>query len=156
MLNLTLRSVQPEDAPALRASCWPDLTPEDAESRVENLCRWQQRGRGQGVVATVNGQIIGTGQLMLWNRRGEISDLIVAPEWRGRGIGTVIIHHLLDAARDNHLDVVEIGVAEANPRALALYQRLGFRQSRRVILNLGAGPEPVIYLDYRLVEPPCE
>ncbi|GAB4473813.1 MAG: hypothetical protein Kow00124_13150 [Anaerolineae bacterium] len=153
MLNLTLRPIQPDDAPALRAGCWPDLTPEDAESRVENLCRWQQRGRGQGVVASVDGQIVGTGQLMLWNGRGEISDLIVAPAWRGRGIGTAIIHHLLAAARDSHLAVVEIGVAEANPRAFALYRRLGFRESRRVMLNLGAGPEPVIYLDYPLVEP---
>jgi ribosomal protein S18 acetylase RimI-like enzyme len=81
-----------------------------------------------------------------WGPRGEISNLIVHPEWRSKGIGTTIIRRLIGAARENELTEVEIGVAESNPRAMALYRRLGFRDDRRLTLDIGSGMEPIRYM----------
>ena len=46
--------------------------------------------------------------------------------------------------------LVEIGVALSNPRAMALYQRLGFVEDRVINLDLGSGAEPVMYLKIAL------
>jgi ribosomal protein S18 acetylase RimI-like enzyme len=45
-----------------------------------------------------------------------------------------------------HASTLEIGAALSNPRALGLYRRLGFVDGRILDLDLGNGPEPVMYL----------
>lgn len=52
--------------------------------------------------------------------------LIVAPNFRGQGIGTAALHTLITRYQGTH-DAIELGVHESNPRARALYERLGFR-----------------------------
>ncbi len=89
------------------------------------------QGRALGIVAVCDGDVIAYGQITLWPHTAEISDLIVTELWRSKGIGTLLIHRLIEAARDWQMPLVEIGVALDNPRALALYQRLGFREARR-------------------------
>ena len=41
---------------------------------------------------------------------------------------------------------IEIGAAMSNPRAVALYRRLGFEDSHTMMLNLGKGKEKVLFL----------
>jgi ribosomal protein S18 acetylase RimI-like enzyme len=95
-------------------------------------------------------QPVGYGQLVAWGGRSEIADLIIAEEFRGRGIGTALICSLLETARVHAVYPVEIGAAAANVRAIALYRRLGFHVFKRVVLDLGNGLEPVIYLRSRV------
>ncbi|KOU74365.1 acetyltransferase [Streptomyces sp. MMG1533] len=58
----------------------------------------------------------------------EIGGLGVRPEGlRSRGIGTALIRAAEDLARGRGLTVVGIGVGRDNPRAAALYDRLGYR-----------------------------
>ena len=56
----------------------------------------------------------------------------------------------MQTAVDRRVRCIEIGAAVANPRAVALYRRLGFRDERQLFLNLGNGNEPVIYLRLEL------
>jgi ribosomal protein S18 acetylase RimI-like enzyme len=51
----------------------------------------------------------------------------VAREWRGRGVGRVLIEHLLDKGRARGRTRAALDVSVENPRAQALYERLGFR-----------------------------
>jgi ribosomal protein S18 acetylase RimI-like enzyme len=144
--NYRLRQVTLNDAAQLQESCWPNWSIEavrDLLQRVEGISR---RNRGLGIVAYNEADILGYGQLTVWPRTTEISDLIVTPGYRSHGIGTAIILHLIDKVRAWHLPQVEIGVALNNPRALALYQRLGFQEDRIINLDLGHGVEPVMYL----------
>lgn len=55
-----------------------------------------------------------------------ISHIGVAPELRGRGIGTIIMEHLMAAGRERGRSVAALDVSVENPRAQALYERLGF------------------------------
>ena len=144
--NYQLRPVSPRDAADLQTACWPDWpmgTIRELLLRADGIAH---RGRGIGVVADSQRGILGYGQLTIWPRTAEISDLIVTPAYRGQGIGTAIINHLVDQVRARRIAQVEIGVALGNARALALYQRLGFAQDRIINLDLGHGFEPVMYL----------
>ena len=55
-----------------------------------------------------------------------VAHLGVAPECRGQGIGVQLIEHLIDLIRGRGGKRVGLDVALINPRAEALYQRIGF------------------------------
>jgi ribosomal protein S18 acetylase RimI-like enzyme len=56
-----------------------------------------------------------------------VGHLGVADEQRGRGLGTLLLSHQLDVARGKQCRTCILDVAEDNPRAQRLYERLGFR-----------------------------
>jgi len=59
----------------------------------------------------------------------EISSVHVHPRARGRGVGTALIHGAEDRIGAAGRSLVTIGVAVDNPRAAALYTRLGYRDT---------------------------
>jgi ribosomal protein S18 acetylase RimI-like enzyme len=61
-----------------------------------------------------------------WRDQIRIVDIALMPECRGAGIGSRLLHQLLDRARAANKPVT-IHVEAFNP-ALRLYQRLGFEQ----------------------------
>ncbi len=145
-LSILIRPTSVDDATGLHARCWPDR-PRDVVvgllRRAEQLARYR---RGLGVTAVLSGQPCGFALLTLWPRCAEISDLIVSEPLRGQRIGTQLVEYLATAARDLGASVLEIGAALSNPRAIALYRRLGFVDGRIIEIDLGSGPEPVLYL----------
>ena len=147
--ELTLRPVRLSDAFSLQQNCWPGRPLTEVQAHLSRLLKWHEKGRGWGLVSLIRSRIIGFGQLTLWGRRAEICNLVVSERWRGRGAGTALIRGLLKIAREQGIPEVEIGAAVSNPRALALYRRLGFHDRYRMLLDLGNGPELVIYLSLR-------
>ncbi|MFJ8536727.1 GNAT family N-acetyltransferase [Streptomyces sp. NPDC093591] len=98
----------------------------------------QERGEGTYLVAWLEGLPVGHVE-MRWTgcdaaavraaRPGcpEINGLGVWPEeLRSRGIGTALIHAAEELAAERGITTVGIGVAKDNPRAAALYARLGY------------------------------
>jgi putative acetyltransferase len=83
-----------------------------------------------GVVAVLDGSIIGAADMMQGKGRrrhlGEIG-ISIHDDFRGRGIGTVLMAALVDVA-DNWLDLkrLELTVYVDNAPAIALYRRFGF------------------------------
>lgn len=144
-LPYTLRPARPDDADGIHRALWPDHPPADVADRVYRAVAFAHQRRGAVLIATDSLGVAGYGQLTVWPRVCEISDLIVREDRRGRGIGTALIHALIEVGRHAR-PVVEIGVALSNPRALALYCRLGFREARQITLNISGEPEPVLYL----------
>lgn len=80
-------------------------------------------------------------------RPGELTldGLFVAREARGRGIGTRLVEAVIAEAEARHQREVRLEVTDANPRARALYERLGFVPVRerqgfflRPVLGFGA------------------
>lgn len=60
------------------------------------------------------------------NERFLVDGICVAPEWRGHGVGTALIDALFEEARWRGYRAIRLEVIEANMRARALYERMGF------------------------------
>jgi len=138
------------DAADLQRMCWPDWESAAVYGMLQRAQAQVEIGRVCALVAALNGQAIAYGQVTRWPHCAEISDLIVASGQREQGIGSSLIAALIDVAHGWKTPQVEIGVALSNPRALALYQRLGFKPDRTLDLDLGHGYEPVLYLMFRM------
>lgn len=59
--------------------------------------------------------------------RGDIWGVYVAPEARGKGVGRLLLEHVLEHARDR-VEQVHLSVTTTNAPAVALYEHLGFKR----------------------------
>ncbi len=149
-MTFSLRAVIVDDIADLQRQCWPDTTPNYVTDLVQRAIRLHTQQRGGGVVALVNGVVIGYGMLHIWTTVGEISDLIVAEPCRGRGVGTCIIAQICDLALNYGIQQVEIGALSDNSAAIRLYERLGFIRYRAITIQGGKPPQVIIYLHKHL------
>ncbi len=64
----------------------------------------------------------------LWSEALEcyLAELYVAPAARGRGLGRALMNAAMDLARDEGADYMDLGTAETDVAARALYESLGF------------------------------
>ena len=63
---------------------------------------------------------------------GEIG-MMVARDWRGRGVGSALITAAIDWARERGLHKLSLGVFAHNTAAMGLYRKMGFvEEGRRV------------------------
>jgi ribosomal protein S18 acetylase RimI-like enzyme len=60
-------------------------------------------------------------------RRGYLYALRVKPDYQGRGLGTRLIRTAEMALLHGGMRIASIGVGKDNPRAKALYERLGYK-----------------------------
>lgn len=146
----TVRPVQAGDAPLLHRQCLSDRPLSEAMALVDRALRVAQTRRGVGMAAVWGIEVVGFGLLTLWPSAAEISDLVVAPAYRSRGVGTALIEHLTEAARAMHADRIEISVMKANARALALYRRLGFVDERALEVGIEDAADTIFYLSKAL------
>lgn len=73
--------------------------------------------------APVSGEVVGTGRLVPDGERGRVGRMAVAPEWRGRGLGSRVLAALEDAARSRGFTGVDL---HAQAHALGFYERAGY------------------------------
>lgn len=69
-------------------------------------------------------------------RHGGTLGVAVVEGYRGKGLGARLMRSVLAAARDGGLVRVALQVRADNARAIALYERLGFRHEGRLRRNL--------------------
>lgn len=55
--------------------------------------------------------------------------IAVDAKWRGQGVGTKLFDALVDYGKSKHFKYMKLDVVDENPRAKALYERLGFYKS---------------------------
>ncbi len=146
-MGIRIRSLEPGDASLLRTYLRLSIfvppgqppQPPDVVDRPEMVCYVEGWGRygDDGVLAVddATGADLGAAWIRLWpgpetgygfvDRATPELGIAVRPEYRGRGIGTCLLDALLDRASRRHR-AVSLSVSLDN-RAVALYQRLGFR-----------------------------
>ena len=66
-------------------------------------------------------------------RVGWIYDLLVVPEYRGRGVGEALLKHALGVSRRNGYDLTGLMVRANNKVAYSLYEKLGFKPEHVVM-----------------------
>jgi RimJ/RimL family protein N-acetyltransferase len=101
--------------------------PVDLEQRAAS---WELDGM---LVAVTDDEIIGS--LHVEASRfgfGEIG-MMVARDWRGRGVGSALLTGAIDWARERGLHKLSLGVFAHNAAAIGLYRKVGFVEEGRRI-----------------------
>jgi ribosomal protein S18 acetylase RimI-like enzyme len=66
-------------------------------------------------------------------RYAYIDEVAVVERWRGRGVGRALMIRAHEWAQERGAKEVELHVWESNERAIAFYERLGYRAIRRTM-----------------------
>jgi ribosomal protein S18 acetylase RimI-like enzyme len=125
---------------------WPVLAPDVAwERRREQYSAWLAGGTGFILLASAEDSSPPLGYLAcrllpagptfdLGEVRGDVDSLVTAAGARGRGVGSRLLDVCRDELQRRGARYWSIGVVEANARAVALYERYGFRPFVRSML----------------------
>ena len=92
-----------------------------------------------GVVAEVDGRIVGSAFLKAYTPVGAIGPVTVTPRLQGGQVGRLMMEHLLERARVAGLAGTRLVQAAYNTQSLALYTKLGF-QMRDLLACLHGNP----------------
>ncbi len=112
------------------------------------LSLWDRiRGR-----AGVRSPVLGYGGLWLLVDEAHISTIAVHPQWRGKGLGELVMLSLLDQGNRRGMQRATLEVRVSNETAQGLYRKLGFE---------GAGRQKRYYSDnnedaFIMVTPPFD
>jgi diamine N-acetyltransferase len=71
-------------------------------------------------------------------RAAEIARLYADRAWHGHGLGAWLMHTCIAVAREHHANLLWLGVWERNARAIAFYEKQGFRVIGEQSFMLGA------------------
>lgn len=81
---------------------------------------------GGAVLATCEGRLVGSGRFEMRDDHVYIGRLSVLPEFRGRGIGALMMTALEQRGASLGAPEARIGVRTLLPKNVALYERLGY------------------------------
>ena len=101
--------------------------------------------RGRIWLVEQAGDLVGCAAIVL---RGEgvaqLRWVVVAPSARGQGLGSKLMSHTLDYARDQKSKAVILETTNGLPESQALYEKLGFQVTSNSIEELWDGKRPLI------------
>ena len=102
--------------------------PFDREARRKHAQKMMADGTGAFLLAEIDGQLVGTlGLEQVVPGLFDIGMMLLA-EWRGRGIGSVLMEECLDYARDKNAYKLTLQVWPHNEPAIKLYEKFGFER----------------------------
>ncbi|MCZ9311864.1 MAG: GNAT family N-acetyltransferase [Methanocorpusculum sp.] len=90
------------------------------------------RHRSCRLVAVVSGMVIGFAVLMPVSVRAvyagvaEVS-IYIAPEYSGKGAGTILLHALIAASERHGIWMLQSGILSGNAASVRLHEKCGFR-----------------------------
>lgn len=90
-----------------------------------------QRKNTAYVVGELDGRIIAYAGAWLAFNEAEVMSVAVAPEMRGRGIGTKLFAELLKICKERGANAVTLEVRPSNAAAIRLYENFGLKSVGR-------------------------
>jgi RimJ/RimL family protein N-acetyltransferase len=88
------------------------------------------------LVAWAHGQVVGEIRIdPSWMGFGEVG-MMVAADWRGRGVGTALVATAITWAREHGLHKLALSVFPHNHAAIALYRKFGFVEEGRLVRHV--------------------
>lgn len=138
--DILFRSARPDDADDLiliqqhaieeGISNVDDVTPptEERASMIHNL-----RPGDLYLVAEAEGKVVGSILLRRmppnFLHHHALLGIEIHRDFRGKRLGTALILQAMEWGRASGIEMLRLGVLDSNPRAKALYERLGFAQT---------------------------
>ena len=115
---LTMEEV--EKAVALEETCFS--SPWSKQAFVDTVTKDCYRY----YAAYVDSEYVGTAGLILRYDEADISNVAVHPDWRGKGIASMLMEHVIQEAQEQGLHSLLLEVREGNTSARRLYEKTGF------------------------------
>lgn len=161
-----IRRAVREDVPAIReiyndavlhTTASAEYEPRSLDSRYEWFDEHVRDGFPIFVAATDAGVVVGWSSLSRHKERygyrfAVENSIYVHPQWRGRGVGKLLVPPLIDAARAMGMHTILAGVSGDNEVSLRLHEQFGFvrvAQFREVVYKFDQWLD-VIYLQHFL------
>lgn len=76
---------------------------------------------------TVNGELAGYAVVLIGANEAHLLNISIAGEWQGRGLGSLLLRHLMAVARPD-AGIMFLEVRPSNGNAQRLYEREGFQR----------------------------
>lgn len=114
----------------------------DEQRQRRGLALMLENERGRVLIAEVEGQVVGmcTGQLLVSTAEGGLSllveDVVVDEQWRGRGIGRLLMAAISDWARTKKVSRLQLLADRNNIPALDFYRSFGWHTTELVCLRI--------------------
>jgi GNAT superfamily N-acetyltransferase len=137
-MNIRIRRAKPEDAAELGRICYqafgtlaehhrfpPDFPSVEVATRVMSML--VSHPGFYGVVAEVDGRIIGSDFLDERSTIAGVGPITIDPAWQDKSAGRKLMEAVLQRAREKAFAGVRLVQAAYHNRSLSLYAKLGFR-----------------------------
>lgn len=117
------RQMTPEDVPVIskleeEAFSMP-WSPEDFRQMIE-------KEDARYYVAEEDGELLGGCGVLLIVGEGNITNVVIKPEARNRGIGTGLLQYLIEEGYREGLNAFTLEVRVSNQAAIHVYEKVGF------------------------------
>lgn len=99
--------------------------PIDRDERIERFSATLADAEARMWVAETGGTVVGTISMRPHGGRAELG-MAIMDEWRGKGVGSAMMHTAIGWARDQGFDKISLFVWPHNERAIKLYEKVGF------------------------------
>lgn len=125
-MNLTFREMEPEDADAVEAveqACFAIPWSRESfwkEAANENTCY---------LLALDGEQVIGYAGCWISFEEAQITNIAIAPDYRGQKVGTRLMAELIRLVKERGVTAMTLEVRPSNAPARALYVHYGFREA---------------------------
>ena len=117
----------------------PQHSREEVESHLQRV---SGRFVGENVVFAVRdeiGRVVGFCWCVLFDPgtglEGEVAEVIVDPDHRGRGIGEALLERAIGLFRERGVTLGYVWTRPDNEAAIRLYRAAGFKPNRQVVLT---------------------
>ena len=142
-MNLTIEKARPEDAAEIldflkliggetdNLTFGAEGMPFTAQAEAEYIKSLENSCDGVMLIAKNDGRIIGSASLNRLPRRmshrGDFSVAVVREYWNC-GVGGKLLNAIVDFARENSFEIIELQVRSDNLSAIRLYEKHGFQK----------------------------
>ena len=141
-MNYAIRKINPSEYPLLNNFLYEAIfVPEGVEAPPKSIINSPElqvyvadfgtQKHDRALLAEIDGKVVGAVWVRIMNDYGHIDDktpsfaISLYKEYRGLGIGTVLMQKMLDILKDAGYEQVSLSVQKAN-YAAKMYRKLGF------------------------------